>query len=109
MSGHSWSEITTRSSTTYDSDVSFALLNSKFTPSKMSFFLFGSKSAFLIGQPFESTSAPRGVFGHSSMPSQTPSPSESWGQPRESTYAPFGVFGQSSLASGTPSPSESRP
>ena len=59
------------------------------------------------GQPLASTTAPFGVFSHWSRPSKTPSPSESMGQPTASTLAPFGVSGQVSMPSATPSPSAS--
>src|SRR3989454_7367987 len=58
-------------------------------------------------QPTLSTSVPGGVLGHLSMPSGTPSPSESRGQPFASTVAPGGVLGHWSIPSATPSTSES--
>src|SRR3989475_10321541 len=55
------------------------------------------------GQPVASTLVPAGVLGHWSMPSGTPSKSESNGQPLASTVAPCGVLGHLSMPSGTPS------
>src|SRR5256886_676047 len=54
------------------------------------------------GQPVASTLVPAGVLGHWSMPSGTPSKSESNGQPLASTVAPGGVLGRAPLLSGTP-------
>src|SRR6266576_1130386 len=45
------------------------------------------------GQPTASTVAPAGVLGHLSMPSGTPSLSESSGHPAASTATPGGVLG----------------
>src|SRR5256884_370762 len=59
------------------------------------------------GQPTASTLVPAGVLGHWSMPSGTPSRSESSGHPLASTVAPLGGLGHLSRPSGTPSPSAS--
>src|SRR6185295_9684185 len=56
-------------------------------------------------QPTVSTLSPRGVAGHLSRLSGTPSPSPSSSQPDASTGAPAGVPGQRSILSVTPSPS----
>src|SRR4249920_2238332 len=56
-------------------------------------------------QPTVSTLSPRGVVGHLSRLSGTPSPSPSSSQPTVSTGAPAGVPGQRSRLSVTPSPS----
>ena len=94
------------SSTVNDSGLSADLPVSKITPRRIT----GVRSGVnRIGHPDASTRVPRGVLGHLSLLSSTPSPSESlnrW-QPTLSTSTPGGVLGHLSMPSGTPSMSES--
>src|SRR5256885_534390 len=106
MSGFAWSDWATMSSTVNDSGLSADLPVSKITPRRMT----GVRSGVnRIGHPDASTRVPRGVLGHLSFVSSTPSPSESLNRwhPTLSTSAPAGVLGHLSMPSGTPSVSES--
>src|SRR6185295_10624640 len=113
-SGWDLSPSATRSSTASEDDCRWALLVSKFTPSSTRLFfdsgITGARAAAgadFSGQPCVSTLVPRGVSGHLSLSSVTPSPSLSAGQPSLPTLVPRGVFGHLSAESATPSPSES--
>src|SRR6266702_881592 len=101
MSGFASSEAATASSTMYESRVYMDLPVSKFTPVSTSVGRGGApgvgdraaSGANRMRQPFASTVAPAGVLGPLSMPSGTPSLSESSGHPAASTATPGGVLG----------------